>query len=49
MKTIKNKICAVLMILLGLMPVFLIEDATALIILGCLSIPLFFAKKNWVC
>lgn len=48
MKTLKNKIVAVTMILAGCIPVWLDNDATVLVMFGCIAVPLFFAKKQWV-
>ena len=47
-KTWKNKIVAIVMILAGLLPVWIDGDATALLLFGCIAIPMFFAKENWM-
>lgn len=47
-KTWKNKIVAIAMILAGLLPVWIDGDATALLLFGCIAIPTFFAKENWM-
>lgn len=47
-ETYKNKICAFVLFLCGLFPAMIDGDGTALLFLGCISIPLFFAKKNWI-
>jgi len=48
MKTLKNKICASVLMFVGLMPVIFEHDATALIFFGSFALPLFFAKENWI-
>ena len=46
--TIKNKIVAVSLMLLTL-PILLIEkDGTSILFMSIISIPLFFAKNNWI-
>lgn len=44
---IKNKICAVLMLALGLVPVILDHDATVLVFMSLFAVPMFFSKKQW--
>lgn len=46
--TIKNKLSALTLIAVGVVPVMLYEDATALVFFGVIAIPLFFAKENWI-
>lgn len=48
MKTLKNKVYAILLLALGYMPVVIIDDCTALVLISLFAIPLFFAKENWV-
>lgn len=48
MKTLKNKICATIMILVGIAPVIWENDATVLLFFGSFAVPLFFAKDNWI-
>jgi len=48
MKTIKNKLVALSLILVGLAPTILDRDSTALIFFSIIAIPLFFAKENWI-
>lgn len=45
-KTIKNKIAALGMIMVGLVPALLDGDATVLVFAGLFAIPLFFAKED---
>lgn len=48
MKTFKNKLYAVGLMLCGSVPTFLEQDATALVFIGMIAVPLFFAKENWI-
>lgn len=48
MKTLKNKVFAILMLILGYMPVIIIDDCTALVIISLFAVPLFFARENWI-
>ena len=47
-KTLKNKIYAVLLVLAGMVPMAIDNDATALVFLGAIAVPMFFAKEPWV-
>ena len=46
MKTFKNKLYAVGLMLCGSVPTFLEQDATALVFIGMIAVPLFFAKRK---
>ena len=46
--TIKNKIFAMLFILVSLIPLFVYRDGTYTVFALFLAIPLFFAKKNYI-
>ena len=46
---IKQKIAAVIMIILTLPVVFLEHDITSTIFMSFFSIPMFFGKKEWFC
>ena len=46
MKTLKNKIAALSLVLAGLVPTLLDGDATVLVFAGLFAIPLFFAKED---
>lgn len=46
-KTWWNKVCAIALILVGSVPVWLDGDGTALIVLSIFAIPMFFAKEDW--
>lgn len=48
MKTLKNKVCAIALVLLAMIPVIVVNDATALVFVSFFAIPMFFAKKNWI-
>jgi hypothetical protein len=45
---LKNKIYAVLFIMLGVLSVLIEYDATFFVFALMLGIPLFFAKENWI-
>ncbi len=45
---IKNKVWSILISILGATPILIDGDGTFLIIALCISIPLFFAKDNWI-
>lgn len=47
-ETLKNKLCAVLMILCTLPVIFLDGDATATVFIGMIAVPMFFARENWI-
>ena len=47
-KTLKNKIFALLLLMVGIAPIIINGDATFLVFAGCFGIPLFFAKENWI-
>ena len=47
METWKNKVTAIALTAAGCMGTALEGDATALIFISFISIPLFFAKENW--
>ena len=47
-KTIKNKISALVLIAIGIVPVLIERDATMLLFALSVGIPLFFAKENWM-
>ena len=46
MKTIKNKIGAVIILLISLVPVAIDNDITCLFLFGALAIYMFFAKED---
>lgn len=49
MKTLKNKIYAIVLIGIGVAATFLLgEGICVLIFMLMLALPLFFEKKNWI-
>jgi len=47
-ETLRNKICALLLIA-STLPVMLLEgDATATVFMAMIAVPTFFAKENWI-
>lgn len=48
METLRNKLCAIVLLACGGVPTLVANDATALVIFGAIAVPLFFAKENWV-
>lgn len=47
-ETYKNKICAIAIIALGMVPIIIEGDATATVLLWMFAIPMFFARKSWI-
>lgn len=47
-ETLKNKLCAVLLILCTLPVVFLEGDATATVFMMLFAVPMFFSKEPWI-
>lgn len=45
---LKNKLIALLLVGLGVLTLFIGNDATAFIFLSLIGVPLFFAKENWI-
>ena len=48
METLKNKLCAIGLLVCGSVPTLVVNDATALVVIGMIAVPLFFVKENWV-
>lgn len=48
METLKNKLCAIGLLTCGGLSTLMADDATALVFIGMIAVPLFFAKENWV-
>ena len=48
MKNVKNKVYAIALLALSLMILARDRDATALIIISFISVPMFFAKESWI-
>lgn len=47
-KTFKNKVCALVLLIAGMIPVWIDGDGTALLFFGCIAVPMFLAKDNWI-
>lgn len=47
-RTYKNKLCALALIILGIIATSIDKDATVLIFTLLLGIPLFFSRKNQI-
>jgi len=45
---LKNKLYALALILIGLVPILIERDGTFFILALMLGLPLFFAKENWI-
>lgn len=48
-RTFKNKICALALIIIGLLTMSLENDATVLVMLSIFALPLFLSNKNHIC
>lgn len=46
-KLLMNKLCALVLIGIGALPVFIEKDATVLVLFLFFAIPMFFSKENW--
>ncbi len=44
----KNKLYAVALLVLGLLLMLLAQDATVLLILALIAVPMFVSKENWI-
>lgn len=47
-RTIGNKLCAITMITAGVFVTKLANDATALVFLSMIAVPMFFAWEEWI-
>lgn len=47
-RTYKNKLCALALIIVGICPIYLENDATFMILALLFGIPLFFSKQNHI-
>lgn len=47
-ETLANKLCAIALVTAGLLPVYLADDATTLVLMLIFAIPLFFSSKRHV-
>ena len=48
MKNVKNKVYAIALMGLSFVMMMLDKDATLFIIISFISVPMFFAKENWI-
>ena len=49
MKTLKNKIYAIVLVGIGVAAIFLLEEGIGVLIFMLMfAVPLFFAKENWI-
>lgn len=48
-RTAENKIIALVLVLGSLIPMMIDGDATALVFMSMIAIPLFFANENCIC
>lgn len=47
-RTLKNKLCAIILLTCGALTITVTNDATGLVFVSIIAIPLFFAKENWM-
>lgn len=47
-KTLKNKLIALGLLGVGMVPILIERDATVLVFVAMPAIPLLFAKENWI-
>lgn len=47
MKTLMNKVLAIILIGIGIASCVLLKDGTFMIFTTIVGVPLFFAKENW--
>lgn len=48
MKTLKNKVVALVIALPGILPLIIDGDATAFLLTLIISVPLFLSKEDWI-
>jgi hypothetical protein len=47
-KTWKNKVMAIAMMICGALGLLVVDDATALVFISFIAVPMFFSSKRWV-
>lgn len=47
-RTYKNKLCAIALLTIGIFSTYILKDATLLLFVSTMFIPLLFAKENWI-
>lgn len=45
---IANKLTAIVLLILGMVPVFLWQEGTVMLLFSFFAVPLLFAKENWM-
>lgn len=46
--TIKNKMYSIALMTTGIVPVLICGDATFLLVISFVAVPMFFSKENWI-
>lgn len=47
-RTYKNKLCAIAMIAVGIFSAYILKEASGLLFISIVAIPLFFSRENWI-
>lgn len=47
-RTYKNKLCALVLLILGVLTTKIDGDGTVLLFLSMIALPLFFSDENWI-
>lgn len=47
-RTLKNKLCALTLLIAGALTLTVSNDATGLVFVSIIALPLFFARENWM-
>lgn len=47
-RTLKNKLYALALLALGVIPILIEGDATLLVLAAFIAIPMFLSRKNWI-
>ena len=47
-KTMKNKLYAIALIGLGIVPILIEGDATLLVFAAFIAVPMFFSRNSWI-
>lgn len=47
-KTWRNKVTAMVMVAIGMTGLMMDKDATLLVIMSLIAVPMFFSNKNWL-
>ena len=46
--TLANKLTAIVLLIVGMVPIFLFKDGTVMLLFSLFAVPLLFAKENWM-